>query len=553
MSVTTVETLHASQSKETASDSKVHSVVRDAALMSMGTLTSRILGMIRDQILFALFSKTITDAYVVSFRLPNMFRRLLGEGSLSVSFIPIFVEQLSSPASDSPEIRAARAKALASAVNTALWALTSTLSVLGVLFMRDILGFLLSGEGYLSVPGKFEETVFLSRIMFSYLFLVTTFAFYMGVANALKRFFIAGMAPALFNLICIISSLMPQTWGHQGEILAWGVIGGGIGQTLMVGAELAYLGFLPRLTLRLRQPGAWKVLRNMAPGILGLGVLQLTTLVNMSFASHLAEGSHSYVYAADRLLELPQSLIAISLGAALLPTLAQLWSTGRVEQMLSVLSKNISFLLFLSVPAAVGMYVLALPLVQVLFYRGVSRLPEAMATAEISRIYSSLLLISGVARLLVPGFYAVQNTWYPALAGAVSLIFHYFLARWWVAAYGLAGLMMSTTMAAGVNMLLLVAAFYWMIGPLPLKPICRSLLPMVPSAVLMGVILPPLYQFCNSSLVTAFGHANLMQVFAVLTSVGIGASVYIYTSYRLNSKESEQFLGVVHRRLRRRS
>lgn len=530
--------------------SKSTSVVRSAATMSLGTLASRILGMIRDQILFALFSKTITDAFIVSFRLPNMFRRLLGEGSLSVSFIPIFVEQLSSPTADPEAVRAARAKALASAINTVLWGVTSSLSAAGIVFMKEILGFLLQGEGYLSVPGKFEQTVALSQIMFGYLFLVTTYAYYMAIANALKKFFVSAMAPALFNVICIISSLLPQSWGRPGDILAWGVIAGGVGQTVMVGAQLMRLGFLPRLTVNIHLPGVWRVLRNMAPGVLGLGVLQLTTLVNMSFASHLAEGSHSFVYAADRLLELPQSLIAISLGAALLPTLSQLWSLGKRHEMLQVLSKNMSFLLFLSVPAAVGMYVLALPLVQVLFYRGPARLLEASATAEISQIYAYLLIISSIARLLVPGFYAVQNTWYPALAGAISLVIHYFVAQWMVEHYGLAGLMTSTTMSAGVNMLLLAAAFYWMIGPLPVGPVIKSLVPMIPAAALMGFVIKPGYDQAFQ-LIQHLMRPNFAQIFALLLAVALGAFVYLFTTYQLRSKESQQFMGILSRRLRR--
>ncbi len=529
---------------------KSSSVVRSAALMSLGTLASRILGMIRDQILFAFFSKTITDAFVVSFRLPNMFRRLLGEGSLSVSFIPIFIEQLSSPESFPKEVREARAKALSSAINTVLWIVTSTLSVLGILYMREILGFLLSGEGYLSVPGKFEQTVALSQIMFGYLFLVTTYAYYMAIANALKKFLIAALAPALFNLICIISSLLPQTWGRPGDILAWGVIAGGFGQAVMVAVQLYRLGYLPRLTLKTRLPGVWKVLRNMAPGILGLGVLQLTTLVNMSFASRLKEGSHSFVYAADRLLELPQSLIAISLGAALLPTLSQLWSVGKKEEMLQVLSKNLSFLLFLSIPSAVGMYFLALPLVQVLFYRGPDRLTEAIATAQISQIYSVLLLISSVARLIVPGFYAVQNTWYPALAGAVSLIIHYFLAQYFVELYGLPGLMSSTTLSAAVNLLLLIFAFRFMIGKLPLVRLIKSLLPMLPAAALMALCLDPIYQFCFAQF-KAFVSLNIAQVFGLTVTVIVGGFVYIGVTLLLRSNEAQQFTSLLTRRFRR--
>jgi peptidoglycan biosynthesis protein MviN/MurJ (putative lipid II flippase) len=152
---------------------------------------------------------------------------------------------------------------------------------------------------------------------------------------------------------------------------------------------------------------------------------------------------------------------------------------------------------------------------------------------------------------LVPGFYAAQNTWYPALAGAISLIAHYFLARWWVEAYGLQGLMTSTTVAAGINMLLLAMAFRWLIGRLPVWPILKSLVPMIPAALIMGFIVPPVYGWLYSRAHIYIG-MNLAQVTAVLFSTGLGAVFYIYVTYRLNCAEAAQFVGLIARRLHRK-
>lgn len=212
--------------------------------MSIGTMGSRLLGLARDMLLLAFFSRTVTDAFVVAFRLPNLFRRLLGEGSLSVSFIPVFVEVKTKHGEES-------AQNLASSIMTLLLITTSILSILGVIWMEPLLTSLVGGEGFLKVPGKLEQTIFLARIMFSYLFLVTVYAYFMAILNALKYFLIPALAPALFNFILIVFILLPQS-GSQvpGEMLSWGVIAGGVFQALLVAYKLYQLKYLPRLSLQ---------------------------------------------------------------------------------------------------------------------------------------------------------------------------------------------------------------------------------------------------------------------------------------------------------------
>lgn len=548
--------MHPSQAPTPADrprDEGKNSIMRSAIAMSAGTMISRVLGMIRDITLGALFSRTITDAFVVAFRLPNMFRRIFGEGSLSVSFIPVFVDQLSSPTSDPKELREARAKRLAAGIFTFLMCVTSVITALGVVYMKEILEFLIRGEAYLSVPGKLEQTIYLSRIMFLYLFLVTSYAYFSAIANALKHFLIPALAPALFNLVFILVDFLPSSWSQvPGDVLSWGVVAGGVVQALMVAVLLYREGFFPKVVFNWRIPGMWKVLRNMVPGILGLGVLQLTTIVNMSFASRLPEGSHSYIYWADRMLELPQSLIAISLGTALLPTLSQLLSEGRKTEMLVTCNRYLRLLLFLSLPSAVGMFILAVPLVQVLFVRGNFNVQDALATASVVKIYSLLLILSSVSKVVVPGFYAMKNTWLPATFAAISLVVHLGLAQVWVDRFGLVGLTASTTVAGGVNTVLLLIAFWYAIGSIDLKGLTVSLGRQLLPLLIMAAFAHFGYEWSLHA-IHNFLPGNWGRAAALLVTVAACIVLYLKLCQTFKSEEAEQVLRTFRRKFASRT
>lgn len=429
-----------------------------AAAMSAGTLLSRILGFVRDAVLVGLFDRTLTDAFVVGFRLPNLFRRLFGEGALSVSFIPIYLESLKKD----PR----QAALLSSTVFSVLMALTTVIFVGGVIYMPEIMNLWVADPtGYAAVPGKMELTIQLSRIMLGYLVLVTSYAFCMAVANSLGYFFWPALAPAVFNLAVIIFSFLPAFQFH-GDQLAWGVIVGGVAQLLTVFVLLVKVGAVPLMRWSVRSPLFTKVLRNMAPGILGLGVFQVMTLVNTSFAARLKEGAQSYIYCADRILELPQSLIAISLGAALLPRFSNYLTDDRMDLLLAEAHRALRALLFLALPSAVGMYFLSAAITDLLFGRGSFDAHDIEMTAQVVAVYALLLLASSVAKVLSPGFYAMKNTWLPAVVAVICLGIHVVLGSYLVNEFELVGLAFATTVSSLINMTLLNFFFRKWLGPL---------------------------------------------------------------------------------------
>lgn len=519
-------------------DVKNQGVVRSAAAMSLGTLMSRILGMVRDMVLAAVFSTTFKDAFVVAFRLPNLFRRLLGEGSLNVSFIPVYVEKKSlNPGTETQ---------LSSSIFSLLILMTSTLSLLGVLFMPEIMSVVLSGEGFQSVAGKLEMTIVLGRIMFSYLFLVTMYAFFMAISNAHNRFLVPALAPAIFNFVFIIFALLPNEWGRiEGEVAAWGVIAGGLAQVLMVTFQLFKMGKLPYFTLKFKVPGVSLVLKNMIPGVLGLGVLQIMSVVNIYFASRLSEGAHSFIYFADRILELPQSLIAISLGAALLPTLSEYWSKGETQRMRNFGQYSLRLLLFLALPSAVGMFILAEPIVNLLYGRGEFSIQDVETTASIVRLYSFLLVASSFVKVLIPSFYAIKNTLTPAIASVICLLIHLVMAHFLTNFMGLNGLVLATVISGFVNMFLLLLFYFKHIGPFIFKPMFKSLIQIIIPLLGLGII-------------SYFGHSFLQSVFQggtvykilLLPLIAFAALVYFALAYICKVPEFEPISRRIKKKLK---
>lgn len=500
--------------------------------MAFGTMASRVLGLVREMVFAALFNRTITDAWTAAFRLPNLFRRILGEGSLAVSFIPVFVEaQLQSPAVDGKP--SARAQNLVNSIYTLLLIVLTVLTAFGIIYIRPILEIVLD-PAYSAVPGKFELTARLGRIMFGFIFFMSTFAYFMAILNALGSYALAALAPTLFNVAMIISTLLPVEWFPvHGDGLAWGVLVGGFLQMSLLVPALIKKGYFPKLSKDLWSADVKRVLQGMTGGLIGLGLMQVTTIVNMRFASELGEGAISYIYWADRLLELPLSLVSVSLGAALLPTLSSMWSRNEKMKMTETVNHYLRLNLFVGIPAAIGLYMLAFPIIELLFQRGAFRYEDAVATAQVLEIYALVLVPVSCVRVLAPAYYAVKNTWYPAAVAGFALVVHIIIAPWLMKFYGLKGLNYSTLISGGLNFLLLLGSlsafihfFNWkLLGVQLLKYIVPS------SAMALSLTLYPIWR-------AMIGSGLLGQIVSLGLTIGLAVLVYISISAFMKLEES---------------
>ena len=297
-----------------------------AGLMSLGTFLSRILGFFRDLLIASFFSKTETDIFFVAFRFPNFFRRLLGEGAFSASVTPALTEHLEKKGKE-------ETKKLHSALFSFLFCLTVVLTLLGVLFMESIMNLLFEGSAYASIEGKLEKTIISARLVFTYLFFVSLYSYFMSVAQVFGRFFLPALAPAFFNISLIAFAWTPKDWWPFPSLsLSWAVIVGGLLQLLPVLFELIRLDLFPKFYFG-KMAELLKIGRRFLPGMIGLAGLSLIGLINVYFAGMLEEGANSYIYYGDRLMEFPRALIAVSIGTALIPDLTKKYTINSLLEM----------------------------------------------------------------------------------------------------------------------------------------------------------------------------------------------------------------------------
>lgn len=530
-----------------AAGSSGPSVVESAAVVAAGTLLSRILGLLRDVMIARYLSVDVRDAFINAFRLPNVFRRIFGEGALSVSFIPVFLEVMSSRELRGSEAEV-RIKRLIGGVFTLVLCVVTAISLLAVIFMEDLLRLLLAGAPYMNIPQKFELTVRLGRIMFWFLIAISLFSYFMAILNGLRKFVLTAIAPCFFNLtIIVIAFLFSRSTGDP-LLLSWAVVVGGFAQTLLLAIGLIRAGYFPWFTFQWDNNDVFRVLKAIVPSILGLSILQLTTIVNMRFASELTAGSHAYLYLADRILELPLSLFVVSIGAALLPTLSKSFVEGNRQAMSSTINHFVRLIVFVALPASVGMFVLAQPIAEVLFLGREFKYDDAVKTSQVIQVYSFGLVLSAGVRILAQGFYAIQSVWFPAAAAMVALVSHVILSYVLTGIFGLNGLAAASVLSTGVNLLMLALAYNAWVGELEIRNLLKSLLRYSLCVLAMVVSLQiygPLQRFVGAARPGS-------RAFVLLTTIAVGASIYMLAANFMKIPEYKETVATFVDRLKRR-
>ena len=516
------------------------SVAIPAVLFAIGTLLSRVLGLFRDVLIARYLSPDVRDAFLNAFRLPNLFRRVFGEGALSASFIPVHVDLL-----ESDPVRARRLRA---AIFSILFSLTSMTSLLAIVFMEDVMRFLLSGEVYMNVPGKFELTVRLARIMFAFLVAISLFGYFMAVLNSFRKFATAAFASCVFNLVVIIAAKVSRGSGAQEFALAWAILFGGFLQMATLIPGMIKAGVLPRFSWDWQSADTAHVLKSVLPAILGVSVPQLAVLINMRFAAGLEAGAHAYLYLADRILELPLSLFVVSVGSALLPTLSRQWASGDKKEMSETINHYMRLIVFVAWPAALGLFILAQPICEMLFLGREFKYQDVLATASVIRIYAFVVVLSAGVRILAQGFFAIQNAWYPAVAGTVALIAHFIFAFALTRTFRLEGLAAASIASAFVNLMMLAVAYNAWVGTLELRRLAKSF---------------GLYLLCGAAMVVAIqAYGPLHQLLsgrfrggretALLLTIAFAIFVYFSVAHFLKIAEFRETWSTLSLKLRER-
>jgi putative peptidoglycan lipid II flippase len=476
---------------------------------------------------------------VVAFRLPNLFRRILGEGALSVSFIPVFNDYLKKG-----DLKGA--KELASAVFTLLFVVLSILTVLGT-WQADWLVNAFS-DGFSNVPGKVDLTIHQTRIMFCYIGLVSLYAFGMGILNGLRVFWIPAFAPALWNLAMIIGSIFfNKTFEIPSDVLAWSTVAGGVLQLAILLPPLIQNRMVPRLRAWWSHPGVRQVLRAMGPSILGLSVMQLAVLINTHFASKLEEGANYWIFTADRLMELPLSLFAVSIGTAALPTLSSLWSNGDREGMSRTSLHALKLSLFMALPCAVGLYFLAEPIVRILLEHGHFTPHDTVMIGSVIKIYGFGIIFATGVRVLAPAFYATKDTSTPAQAAVIALVCHVFLAYNLTKIYGVMGLAASSVLSGLINLTYLVARYQAKIHHLSFRELFKSVMKFVVASVALGAATQSFDFFSRLFGVTRWG-----QLLSLSFCIGVSGTCFFVVAFLLKTPELTETVGEFYKRIHKK-
>jgi len=384
------------------------------------TAASRVMGFIRDMLIAAfLGAGPVADAFFIANRLPNLFRRLFGEGAFNSAFVPVFSGLLTTEGED-----VARGFAEEAAAALAFWLVALTIA--GEIFMPAALHVI--AAGFSRDPAKFALTVTLSRIAFPYLVLICLAALLSGVLNALDRFIAAAAAPLLYNAFAIAAmfALAPfvPTVGHA---LAWGVSLSGVAQLVLLYWAVWRAGLRlhlprPRMTPRMRL-----LMRRMAPGLVGAGITQLNLTMDVFIGSLLPAGSVSLLYYADRINQLPLGVLGTAVGTALLPLLSRQVAADQRDEARDTQNRAIEYALVLTLPAAFALAILADPILQVLFARGAFSHHDAALSAQSLAAYAAGLPAFVLVKVLSPGFFARGDTSTPVRLGMFVLALNFAL------------------------------------------------------------------------------------------------------------------------------
>ena len=436
------------------------SLIKSASTVSLLTLVSRITGFARETLIAALFgASALTDAFNVAFRIPNLFRRLFAEGAFSQAFVPVLAATRAEKGDDATRL-------LVDKVATLLaWAVLLT-SILGVLAAPGLVW--LMASGLQQTPLGLQAAVNLTGLMFPYIAFMSMVALSAGVLNTWRRFAVPAATPVVLNVCMIASAWLGAPWlAAQGiepiYSLAVGVMAGGVLQLAIQIPALRQLGLLPHISVSPKHiRAAWqdagtrKILAMMGPALLGVGVAQLSLVINTQIASHLTPGSVSWISYADRLMEFPIALLGVALGVVLMPQLAAAKAASDSLRYSAMLDWGLRLVWVLALPCGVALLVFAGPLVSVLYHYGAFTAHDVQQTSLALTGYGVGLLGLVAIKVLAPGFYANQDTRTPVRIAVMVLVFTQVMNLLLVPYLAHAALTLSIALGALVNALSLL-------------------------------------------------------------------------------------------------
>jgi putative peptidoglycan lipid II flippase len=522
--------------------SSPNQLAKSAGLISLATMLSRVFGLVREQLIAHLYSRTATDAFYVAFRIPNLLRDLFAEGAMSSAFVPTFTDYLQKKGRE-------EAWKMASTVTNLLLILLSLITLLGIIFSNWLVG-RFAGH-FRSVSGKFELTVLMTQIMFPFLPMVALAAVAMGVLNSHRRFFIPALAPALFNIGSILTALTLYRWLPAGRLepvlgMAIGTLFGGLLQFLIQSPLMLKEGFRYSLGLNLRHPGVRRILILMGPGTLGLAANQINIFVNTWLATSQGEGPVSWLNYAFRLMHFPIGIFGVAIATAALPMMSSHVSQGDSEELRRMLSSSLRMVFLLNVPASMGLIFLSHPIISLIYQHGRFKAADTHSTAGALIFYSIGLFAYSAVKLLVPVFYALGRSRVPVIISASAVASNILLNLALIVPLGYRGLALGTSLTSILNFVLL---FYWLqkyTGSLGTPQLLASFFKTLIASLIMGLVC---YQMNGWIAPWLSADSALWKSVTLAITIGIGILILLLACKILRISEMDSAIRIVRKKI----
>ena len=519
-------------------------LVGRASVVGAGTLASRVLGFGRDMAIAALFTRAQTDAFAVALTIPNTLRQLLAEGAVSSAVVPVLSARLAKGGDAEGRAFFARARGIS------LVALL-VVSALGVLFAGPLTE--LFAPGSHAIPGQFERTSNLTRVMFPYIFFMGTAALGMAALNAKKKFAVAAFAPGLFNVALICAAFLLRVPLAERGIdpsiaLAIGVLLGGLLQVLAQLPALRDIGYSGRPVFDVRDPHVREMLRRIVPMTFGLGIYYVDLTLSRRFLSELGEGAQSYFYWASRLCDFPQGIFVMALSTAALPSLATFAAKGDTEELAKTWVHGMRLSLFVAVPCSAALIALSEPIVVLLFQRGQFDAFAAHQTARALAWQGGAIFTVAAVRQLVPVFYSLGDTRTPVIVSALDLLAFIGLALSLRGPFGHVGVSMAVAGSSAVQMVLLFVGLKMRLGTIRGRELASSTARIAAASVVAAAA-----GWGAARILGGLGEGPIARALPGVAGVLVFGILYFAVAWGLGSPEVAELAGPVRRRLARRA
>ncbi|MFA5974832.1 MAG: murein biosynthesis integral membrane protein MurJ [Elusimicrobiota bacterium] len=532
-----------------------HRLARSAGIFTGATLLSRILGYLRDTMVAAFFgASAAADAFYTAFRISNLLRRLLGEGALSASFVPVFSEYTQTRSKEETQ-------RFLNTIFTTLLVLLSILTLLGMVFAPQLTR--LIARGFEPGSERFALTVILTRYMFPFILFISLAALITGVLNAFHSFFLPALAPACLSVaeMLYLGFLWVAHINGQNAIvgLAVSVTVGGLSQFFILIPALMQRGYSLSLRWEPKHEAVRRVERLMLPATLGVSADQLNAFVDTMMASFLSIGSVTALYYSNRVMQLPLALFGIALSQVALPTMSASVARGATHEVKETLNFALRLTLFMILPATTGLILLGYPIVQTLFQYGRFSANASAVTTWALTAFSIGLLAYAAVKILASAFYAHQTTRVPVIvaSGCVALNIALNLTALWARTVlssqhpewaealngriGVASLALSTSIASWVNASVLFILLRRKIGLLGGRRILRTILKSGIGCLAMTLFCWGVLHLRLTELPLAASHLRIARAFELLVAIAGGAGVYLAVARLLRMEEWEPF------------